>query len=131
MQHDEKIPGVTFHLAKGEQLPPINDTHLARGQVILDCEIHDYEVWKEVLEKINGLRIYTVSDLAEAMVTISQKKYKELEEEFHRYKINMNTQLQEQKAKSSRLEASLQAFQEANVKWEAWAKSNGHGKMEP
>lgn len=131
MQHDEKIPGVTFFLTKGEQLPPVNDTHIARGEVILNCEITDLEVWTDVLEKLNGLRIYTVSDLAEAMVTISQKKHKELEEEFHKYKIQMNTQLETLKAANSRLEAQAQAFKEANEKWVEWAKREAEGKIEP
>lgn len=129
MQHDEKIPGVTFFLTKGEQLPPANDSHLARGQVILDCEIHDYDVWKEVLEKINGLRIYTVSDLAEAMVSISQKKHVELQDEFHKYKIQMNTQLETLKAANSRLSAQVEAFKEANEKWAEWAKTVTPGKI--
>jgi hypothetical protein len=131
MQHDEKIPGVTFHLQKGEQLPPANDEHLARGEVILGCEIHDLEVWKDVLEKINGLRIYTVSDLSEAMVSISQKKYRQLEEDFHKYKIQVNTQLEELKAANSRLEFQSNAFKEANEKWAEWAKTVSPGKIEP
>jgi glutamyl-tRNA reductase len=131
MQHDEKIPGVTFFLTKGEQLPPVNDKHLARGQVILDCEITDFEVWKEVLEKLNGLRIYTVSDLAEAMVTISQKKHKELQEEFHKYKVALNTQLQQLRQKVSMLEAENTAFKEANAAWEEWAKTASPGKIGP
>ena len=132
MQHDEKIPGVTFHLAKGEQLPPVDNRHLARGQVILDCEIDNFDVWKDVLEKLNGLRIYTVSDLAEAMVTISQKKHAELKEDFHKYKIQMNTQIQELKAENSRLTAERDAFAEANQKWADWsaALKEMSGKME-
>lgn len=131
MQHDEKIPGVTFFLLKGEQLPPANDKHLARGQVILDCEITDFDVWKDVLEKLNGLRLYTVSDLAEAMVTISQKKHSELQEEFHKYKIMMNTQLETLKAANSRLQAQVDDCMEANQKWAEWAKTASPGKIEP
>lgn len=125
MQHDDKIPGVTFFLKKGEQLPPVNDKHLARGEVVLDCEIHDYEVWKEVLEKLNGLRIYTVSDLAEAMVAISQKRHTELQEEFHKYKVIMNAKAQRLEQRVSMLEAENSAFREANEKWEEWARDQG------
>lgn len=130
MQHDEKIPGVTFFLKKGEQLPPSNDKHLARGQVILDCEITDFEVWKEVLEKLNGLRIYTVSDLAEAMITISQKKHRELQEEFHKYKVSLNSQLQQLRQKLSMVEAENEEFRKANVAWKEWAKTASPGKIE-
>ena len=122
---------MTFFLLKGEQLPPANDKHLARGQVILDCEITDFDVWKDVLEKLNGLRLYTVSDLAEAMVTISQKKHSELQEEFHKYKIMMNTQLETLKAANSRLQAQVDDCMEANQKWAEWAKTASPGKIEP
>ena len=129
MQHDEKIPGVTFFLKKGEQQPPANKDHLARGEVILSCEITDLEVWKEVLEKLNGLRIYTVSDLSEAMVAISQKKYAELEAEFHKYKIALNSQLQQLRQKVSLLEGENEAFKKANAAWEEWAKTPPPGKI--
>ena len=122
MQHDDKIPGVTFFVEGAHQLPPADEKrHLARGQVTLGAEITDFDVWKEVLEKLNGLRIYTVQDLAEAMISISQKKHGQLRDEFTEYKKKSNSELQILKQQVSLLESQRDAFQEANEKWAEWS----------
>jgi len=75
MEHDERIPGVTFRLTRGDKLPPIDPKkQKAMGEVALTAEINDFGVWEEVLERLNGMRIYTTDNLAEEMVNVAQEK---------------------------------------------------------
>ena len=81
MEHNEQLPGVTFRLDRADKLPPINPKkHKAIGRVELHADINDFEVWDEVLSKLSGLRIYTIENLAEEMVNVTQKKAKETEQ---------------------------------------------------
>ena len=99
MEHDERIPGVTFRLTRGDQKPPIDPSkQKAIGVVELHAEINDFNVWAEVLDKLNGMRIYTVENLAEEMVDVAQKKAREA--------------TQEMKAKTDALHAQSQHVQQ-------------------
>ncbi len=82
MEHDERLPGVTFRLTRGDLLPPAdNKKQKALGAVELNAEVNDFDVWKEVLDKLNGMRIYTIENLAEEMVEVAQEKARQLENE--------------------------------------------------
>jgi hypothetical protein len=88
MEHDDKIPGVSFSVDDATLLPPPPKKGAAKGQehavalgrVVLRATVNDLNVWKEAVDKLRNLRIYTVEDLATEMIEISQERAKRAEE---------------------------------------------------
>lgn len=96
MEHDERIPGVTFRLTRGDQKPPIDPKkQKAIGVVELHAEINDFNVWAAVLDRLNGMRIYTVENLAEEMVDVAQKKAREVEQQMQAKTDELHTESQQ------------------------------------
>lgn len=113
MEHDERIPGVTFRLTRGDQKPPIDPKkQKAIGVVELHAEINDFNVWTEVLERLNGMRIYTVENLAEEMVDVAQKKAREVEKE-------MRATTDALHAQSQQLQQRLSFVEQENIRLNA------------
>jgi hypothetical protein len=73
MEPNEKLPGLTFHV-EGSSLQK------KHGRVQLDATVNDLDLWDEVLKKLDGFRVYTVSDLQTAMVEILQDDQKQMKE---------------------------------------------------
>lgn len=84
MKPEERIPGVTFHLESAKQLPSVE--YKAHGLVTLKADIDDFDVWDEVVGKLNGLRIYEASDLNTEMIEMLQEDNNRLEGEVEQLK---------------------------------------------
>lgn len=112
MEHDERVPGVTFRLTRGEQRPPIDTKlHKAVGHVELYAEINDFNVWADVLQRLNGMRVYTVENLAEEMISVAQKKARDAERKLQQDKEELRSELEKAKQRISFMEAELQRLQ--------------------
>ena len=130
MEHDERVPGVTFRLTRGEQRPPIDTKlHKAVGHVELYAEINDFGVWADVLQRLNGMRVYTVENLAEEMISVAQKKAREAETKLQQDKEALRSELELAKQRISFMEVELARLQtmESDLKeLEAVAEVLGH-----
>ena len=130
MEHDERVPGVTFRLTRGEQRPPIDTKlHKAVGHVELYAEINDFGVWADVLQRLNGMRVYTVENLAEEMISVAQKKAREAETKLQQDKEALRSELELAKQRISFMEVELARLQtmESDLKeLEAVAEMLGH-----
>ena len=86
MERDESIPGVTFSVMDATLFPPPpkkgkNQEHaVALGKVVLSATVNNLDTWKEAVDKLRNLRIYTVEDLATEMIEINQQRAKRAEE---------------------------------------------------
>lgn len=109
MEHDERIPGVTFRLTHGSKKPPIDPKlHKAVGHVELYAEINDFNVWDEVLQRLNGMRVYTVENLAEEMINVAQKKAREAETNLSKRIQQLEAELEQSKQRESFAAAEIQ-----------------------
>jgi hypothetical protein len=99
MDPTDKIPGVTFFV----QSSSLRDK---QGQVQLDATVNDTELWDEVLRRLNGHRIYTVSDLTSAMIDVLQEDNRVMREEHTREVAALREQLQQAQQRVSFLEES-------------------------
>ena len=102
MKPEERIPGVTFHLESAKQLPSV--TYKAHGLVTLKADIDNFDVWDEVVGKLNGLRIYEASDLSTEMIEMLQEDNNRLEGELAQLK-------EEAREKEERHNASVAALE--------------------
>ena len=109
MEHDERLPGVTFRLMRGEQRPPADPTrpNTSVGIVELYAEINNSSVWVDVLNRLNGMRIYTVDNLAEEMISVAQKRAKESEKKVQQEKEVLRSELDAANQRISFMEAEL------------------------
>lgn len=129
MEPIDQIPGVTFRLEKARQLPPPpNEGCIAGGEVVLRAVIHDLDLWDQVVRQLQMLRIYTVKNLAEQMVAVSQRKAKEAEDKLMRTQSTSGVELETLRQRVSFLEYENRQLREANQKWAEWAHSPAAGR---
>jgi len=123
MEHNDQIPGVTFRLVEGNQLPPPpgNPKIIAMGDARLSAEITDLDMWKEVLEKLRCLRIYTAENLAEEMINVAQKKTREVRTQLEEVQAQSGSELEGLRQRVSFLTAENAQLRQANQKWAEWA----------
>lgn len=109
MEHDERIPGVTFRLTRADKKPPIDPKkHKAIGYVELTAEINDFMVWEDVLQRLNGMRVYTVENLAEEMISVAQNRAREAERDLEVKNQALQAELEKAKQNLSFTKAELQ-----------------------
>ncbi len=148
MEHNERIPGVTLHLKEATESQPLSGGRY-RGAIELLADITDLDIWNAVAQKLDGMRIYTVSNLSESMIEVSQRKARKAEEELRKQGLEssneleqlraalslLNAELNQAKAVNRQLVVQLKAFEVANKKWEEWAQTTTsappQGKIEP
>jgi len=70
MEPVPKLPGVTFHVQRSA-------LREKAGEVTLDATVEDPDLWEKVLKKLDGYRVYTVSDLQTALVEVLQEEAKD------------------------------------------------------
>ena len=83
MEREERIPGVTLWLDEGTILPPGDkptEEFLAHGRIVLTAAITDFAVWDDVVDKVNGMRIYAVDDFKSEMIEMLQDDVKEADQ---------------------------------------------------
>jgi len=104
MEHDERIPGVTFFVEEATQNPTNNPKLQARGRVVLEADIVDDKVWDVVTKKLDGWRVYEGADLSQAMIEAAQLRRKRAEEEAEKLKTEYQRELETLRQRNSFLE---------------------------
>lgn len=127
MEPVDTIPGVTFRRIASRQVPPpLNTDCIAGGEVELRAEIVDLDMWEKVIDKLDGMRIYTVKNLAEQMVAVSQQKAHEAQRQLEMFSVEATGELEVLRQRVSFLEHENQQLRIANTKWASWAQQHGH-----
>lgn len=83
--NDSDLPGVTFWVVGSGESGSIN--HKFKGHVELTADIDDEDVWREVLERLNGYRVYSIDDFNTQMMKLLREENEEL--------VRRNQQLEE------------------------------------
>jgi len=73
------VPGVVLYVKEHSE-NPCHGKFKASGVVILTSEISDLEVWDKVVEKLDGMPVYTVRSITEGLVDAARKRAKRAEE---------------------------------------------------
>lgn len=92
MEHDGRIPGVTFHLDKAALGPSVE--HKAQGKVILMADVDDFDMWEEALKHLGGMRVYSVDDFKSELIEMLQEDTKARDKEIGRLRVELNEQTQ-------------------------------------
>lgn len=77
MIHQEKeaaVPGITLHLDEQELRHCYGDNYVAAGRLVLRAEVQSFEVWDAVVQRIDGMTVYTAENLAEAIAYAAQRR---------------------------------------------------------
>lgn len=87
-ESDDDLPGVVFH-KKSSEVMGTNYKGFKRVKVVLEAEVRDDAVWRDVEEKLNGLKIYTADDFKGEMLNALREDYEKLEVEKRRLEIEL------------------------------------------
>jgi FtsZ-binding cell division protein ZapB len=117
MEHSSKLPGVTLYLVKSElkQAPGADGNRHAT--LHLSAKVEDTAIWDRVVEKVNGLRIYTVSDLATALIEVTQMEAKEALEKSTAEKEKLQQENQRLLQANSLMRAQLEKVKSETDRW--------------
>src|SRR5258707_127643 len=74
--HDSDIPGVTFWVSSSSQSGSTD--HLANGTVTLRAEIDDYEIWTEVVRRLDGYSVYSIDDFNRQLMIVLREENRQL-----------------------------------------------------
>jgi len=102
----ESVPGVVLHIKEHSTNPCYGD-FVASGLVTLTSEISDLSVWDKVVEKLDGMPVYTVRSITEGLVDAARKRAKRAEERSIRT-------IEEARQEVDRMDADL-SFSQAEV----------------
>lgn len=117
MEPIKKLPGVTFYV----QHSLLNDK---AGRVLLDATVEDLELWEEVTKKLDGFRVYAVTDLQAAVVECLQEENKEVKSAYAREVAALREELERAKQRISLLEKEAEEHSKFN---EELKKLERHG----
>ena len=95
----------------------MNTECIAGGEVELRAEIVDLDMWEKVIDKLDGMRIYTVKNLAEQMVSVSQQKAHEAQKQLEMFSTEAMGELEVLRQRVSFLEHENQQLRIANNQW--------------
>lgn len=109
MAKEVSIPGITLHVHASDQAPCAGNTFLATGYVTLTAEIHDFSIWDQVVEKLNGMAVYSVATLTETLVEASRRRANKAEEDAMRATESSRVRVEELESALSFRDAELQA----------------------
>lgn len=73
-QKKEDLPGLTFYTKEKELKHCAGKKFKATGSVTLRAEIQDLGLWEPILDKLDGMVVYTVNDLADCVVQAAQRR---------------------------------------------------------
>ena len=124
MEPVEQLPGVTFRRESSTQgPPPPGEKCVASGRVVLSAIIQDTELWGEVVKQFECMRIYTVKNLAEQMVAVSQLKAREATKQLEVVKTEASGELEVLRQQVDFLRHENQQLREANNQWAIYGAS--------
>lgn len=73
-QKKEDLPGLTLYIKDHELTPCVGKVYKSAGFITLRAEVNDLNVWDQVVEKLEGMTIYTVNDLTGAVIQAAQRR---------------------------------------------------------
>lgn len=80
-QKKEDLPGLTLYIKDQELTPCVGKMFKSAGFITLRAEVNDLDVWDQVVEKLEGMTIYTVNDLTGAVIQAAQRRANRAERE--------------------------------------------------
>jgi len=72
-------PGLTFHIVDKSLNPSSVEAHVAQGIITLSAVVSDLEVWDSVVEKLDGMQLYTGSSITSTLVEVAKRRVSEAE----------------------------------------------------
>lgn len=75
-----QLPGLTLHVMQDELSGCAGKKFKAHGQIVLSAEVHDYGIYEEVKEKLDGMTVHTVNDVPQALIKAAQRRAKKAEQ---------------------------------------------------
>lgn len=69
---EKELPGLVLHIFEHALNPCAGKDFKANGTITLTAEVQDFTVWDKVVEKLEGLAVYSVATLTETLVTAAQ-----------------------------------------------------------
>lgn len=73
-QKKEDLPGLTLYIKEQELTPCAGKEFKSAGFITLRAEVNDLDVWDQILEKLEGMTVYTVNDLTGAVIQAAQRR---------------------------------------------------------
>lgn len=74
MEMAPNLPGLTFHVLDRQLRGPSAPDHSAIGTISLTATVVDLAIWDAVVQKLDGMVIYTVSDIAATLVDYAKRR---------------------------------------------------------
>ena len=117
MDHSNKIPGVTLCLIEAKLKQAPGSDAKRQGTIVLDATVEDLETWEKVIAKIDGLRIYTVKDLATTLIEVTQIEAKEALSKASARESQLVQDNERLKQSCSLMRAQLEKVEQGSVQW--------------
>jgi hypothetical protein len=119
MAGKNKLPGIVF----GVEYSALT---IKRGVVHLGATVEDEDLWRKVLKKLNGLKLYAGADLQQALVEVLEQDQERMREEHGHEMSKLRAEcevLRQQnsiyKAKAEQYDQFMREMQQLNENWEA------------
>lgn len=119
MESVVNAPGVTFHVEHATRTEQV-------GRIELHADVTDGPLWDEVVQKLDGFRVYTVRDMQEALMDLMQREHKEEKAALVSGTRSLSQENEVLRQRVSVLEQSNAEHIRVSAQWETWAKANGH-----
>jgi hypothetical protein len=74
-------PGLTFYVTSKQLGPPAVEDHKAVGVINLNAVVTDLSVWDAVVDKLDGMVIHTVNDVAGTLVDVAKRRAERAEKQ--------------------------------------------------
>jgi hypothetical protein len=100
----EDLPGITLYIKEHELTPCVGKVYKSAGFITLRAEVNDLDVWDRVVEKLDGMTIYTVNDLTGAVIQAAQRRANRAEKQAMKSMEDARRVVDELEARNSFLE---------------------------
>ncbi len=107
----DQLPGLTLHVMKDELTGCAGRKFKASGQILLAAEVHDFDTFDEVKEKLDGMTVHTVNDVPQALIKAAQRRAKRAEEKQVENTENSRRRIDELEARLSFMEQEKNSLQ--------------------
>jgi hypothetical protein len=101
----EDLPGITLYIKEHELTPCVGKVYKSAGFITLRAEVNDLDVWDRVVEKLDGMTIYTVNDLTGAVIQAAQRRANRAEKQAMKSMEDARRVVDELEARNSFLES--------------------------
>lgn len=74
MNKKEDVPGLTLYVKEHDLQHCAGKNFAATGFITLRAEVNELDIWDKVVEKLEGMTVYTVNDLSGAVIQAAQRR---------------------------------------------------------